>query len=301
MFRGYWRTIFAAVGLALALGSGVFAQEIGNNAGGQQGTQPSAAQPQANPQPIFPPAIQDALDSIAASLKAANNPEDAAAKSQRERDDLKAQKDMATWAQGMFWVAFADTIVTIVGVFLIWRTLKATWAAKGEAQRAASAAESTVDQMRKASRRELRAYVFIDDPKPDPMTLPWGLEFYVKNFGQTPAYSIKIKYSQGRIPKEDAGSFVPPAPQREWAGKVDLGPNHDFPVRLSTDVGGVEAAPLFIWGEVTFTDAFGEQRWLRFCFIEVPATGGFRHWKIGNETGDKPEGDGKPPVGVFAT
>lgn len=40
--------------------------------------------------------------------------------------DLNAQQDMAEWALGMLIIAFWLTLITLGGVFFVWRTLKAT-------------------------------------------------------------------------------------------------------------------------------------------------------------------------------
>lgn len=68
----------------------------------------------------------------------------------RDQADLEAQQDMAFWAQWMFWVNTGTTLLTFVGLFLIWRTLTAT-------KSAAKAAWCGVEEARGATQAAIRA------------------------------------------------------------------------------------------------------------------------------------------------
>lgn len=58
--------------------------------------------------------------------RAANEQAEKAEQTQRERRDVRAQEDMAYWAQAMFWAAFSQAILSAVGIVLIFVTFKAT-------------------------------------------------------------------------------------------------------------------------------------------------------------------------------
>jgi len=68
----------------------------------------------------------------------------------KEVRDLKAQEGMVYWAKAMFWATLTAVGLTLVGIWLIKRTLD-------ETRRAANAAQSTIDFMRKAERPFLLA------------------------------------------------------------------------------------------------------------------------------------------------
>lgn len=63
---------------------------------------------------------------------------------ERERRDIIAQEDMAKWASRMFWAAFAQAVLSLVGIFLIYVTFKeARRAADSGDRMAAEAAAAT--------------------------------------------------------------------------------------------------------------------------------------------------------------
>ena len=76
-----------------------------------------------------PEALAPALEKIESAIRDAIPPKDEA-KDQRQENrdvsDLKAQKDMARWAERMFWATGASIALTLIGILLIWRTLHHT-------------------------------------------------------------------------------------------------------------------------------------------------------------------------------
>jgi hypothetical protein len=120
----------------------------------------------------------------------------------REIRDLKAQEDMANWA---FWMLIASTVgslLTIVGLVFVWKTLHHT-------RRAADSAGDSVTDSRKAAANQLRAYV---GPRAVNYTFDlsggFGVGIEITNFGQTPAFRFRhiaginyLPYPLGELPE----------------------------------------------------------------------------------------------------
>jgi hypothetical protein len=116
---------------------------------------------------------------------------------------------MAYWARLMFFIGSVEILVTAAGVFLVYRTLRATWAAKDEAKRAADAAEKTLEQAERHGKQGMRAYVGVEhldfrvtsqvkgyvpvNPAASNVTYPDYLVIKVKNYGQTPAKNVETR------------------------------------------------------------------------------------------------------------
>jgi hypothetical protein len=83
---------------------------------------------------------------VGGKTEAADGDSDAEQREKRENDrrDLKAQEDMAYWAQSMFWAAFAQAVLSLVGIVLIYVTFK-------EARRAANSGDSMAEEAAKAT------------------------------------------------------------------------------------------------------------------------------------------------------
>jgi len=129
--------------------------------------------------------------------------------------DLNAQQDMAAWAFGMLIATIWLTIITLFGVFFVWRTLVATQEMARGAQQSFSLAE--------------RAHVFVGSVKSevplfsDPETLQineevefFRVQYGVENHGKTPAIIKKI---HARV---HVGADLPPSPEFHNGEKYDL-------------------------------------------------------------------------------
>ena len=73
---------------------------------------------------------------------------------ERAELDLRAQRQMSAWA-------FLTMLATVLGVFLVYRTLRETKAALAEAKRAADAAVETVEVTREMGEAQVRGYFAI--------------------------------------------------------------------------------------------------------------------------------------------
>lgn len=94
--------------------------------------------------------------------------------------DLKAQQDMSAWALGMLIATIWLTVITLLGVFFVWRTLKATQDMAKETTRIGEA--------------QVRAYLAI---KQIHLGFESGsksptVELAIENTGQSPAQDIEI-------------------------------------------------------------------------------------------------------------
>ena len=112
--------------------------------------------------------IQDAITGISNSINALNDNAPSAEERLQASRDLNAQESMALWSMWMFIVAAASTVLTAVGIILIWRTLiytrdaaKSAADAVDEARNATAAAESSVLETRRIGEAQVRAYLSI--------------------------------------------------------------------------------------------------------------------------------------------
>jgi hypothetical protein len=85
-------------------------------------------------------------------VKAADGDPDAEQRQQREneRRDLIAQEDMAYWAESMFWAAFAQAVLSFMGIVLIYVTFK-------EARRAADSGDKMAVEAAAATAAAIKA------------------------------------------------------------------------------------------------------------------------------------------------
>jgi hypothetical protein len=304
MARKYWSSVCTILGLTFVAGN-LFAQPAVRN--GQPVAQPRQAQSAPNANLVLPPNVQDDIERIAKALEDANTGPDAATKKQREKDDLKAQQDMADWAKVMAKVAGVEALITFIGVILVGLTLRAT-------KRAADAAEKTVEKMEEATRRELRAYVGIDVIGIEAELKPYSAGDYVpidrsrvgarstdfvrvrvRNFGQTPAFdTVVFCYWQPTPPNQRLPiDFFRTHDSDEWpTGNVrttisnfllQATKYHDsliviWDLRPFGEAAALRAE-LFLYGRVYYKDCFGNLHRTTFCFEWMPeATGGESHF-----------------------
>lgn len=110
--------------------------------------QSSAAKDKGKPEKDLKPSsfgtIEDKLDGISSAIKANKAKPQSATERQQTKDDLEAQESMALWAKWMFIAAAITTLITGLGILLIWRTLIHT-------RRAAKYAGVAARQARKAT------------------------------------------------------------------------------------------------------------------------------------------------------
>jgi hypothetical protein len=117
MLRKFWLPIIfgiAAIGFAMSAGA--------------QNAVRKTAVPLAVPSPVaIPSVVQTDVDRIARALEAANTRRPSPTEAQQAAENLRAQIRIADWARWMFFVALIEAAVTALGVFLVWKTLQASW------------------------------------------------------------------------------------------------------------------------------------------------------------------------------
>lgn len=215
----------------------------------------------------------------------------------RTENDLQAQWEQAKWAFWAVVAAFTAIGVTGIGVVFVALTLQATRAAVDEAGRATKAANEAVEVTRNTAERQLRAYISVEPHyEIHPNTVP-DYRIKVINRGQTPAYEV-LGWSDGAISigPEDEELDEYPTTRKANAINRTLGPGADFYLNASftKPISNDEIKEMlagrwwmFVWGEVTYRDAFMQQRYLRFRY-RVGGHGmrvgrGFTICKGGNE------------------
>lgn len=112
---------------------------------------------------------------------------------QATNQDLKAQQDMALWALAMFVVSAFGLAVTLLGIYLIYRTLIYT-------REAANLTQSTLDQTKRANDlvlQDQRAWLsagaeVVGDANISSGNYHFPIRFFVKNHGRTPAFNSII-------------------------------------------------------------------------------------------------------------
>lgn len=209
-------------------------------------------------------------------VRLAQAPADHSNAAQNEEEaDRKANPDwwMAWLTGGLLFVALAQ-----IGLF--WWQLNIIRRSQTDTRLAAKAAMRSVKHAEKTSIRQLRAYVgaimtlldkkaSIDDD---------GGTYWIKNFGQTPAYEVRsyAKYhveagENARCPANlDFGNL-----EGDSGSVATLHQGQETRVRFYADLESFKTLKsdvlkgyltLFIFGLIRYKDAFGEPRWTKFCF-----------------------------------
>jgi hypothetical protein len=175
----------------------------------------------------------------------------------------------------MFWAATVETIVTLVGVTLVWFTLKATWDAKDEAKRAADAAHATIEQAERHARQELRAYV---SAEPN-FLVAFDEEHFasaraeIKNLGQTPAHGVSTITAIDVLPYPLPEAFAFPAIQGNRSAPATLFPGKDLVSSgtsgrffTSEEIKSIRdgSARVYVFGSTAYRDIFGQPHETQF-------------------------------------
>lgn len=193
---------------------------------------------------------------------------------QRADDDLQAQQDMALYALFMVIATVATVLVTAVGVWFVKRTLDATLQAVQDTSEATQAMLDANDIARKHGQMQLRAYLRPAIERHPVWEVGRQPEAVVSltNHGQTPAYNVKhiTCFDWGGFPDppfpDITGDPVPCIIHPGTGGTINI----SWPDPLTEDdmtilCNGTEARA-YLFGKVSYEDAFGTQRSLRYRF-----------------------------------
>lgn len=271
MLRRYWLPIFAVIGLA----TGAYAQGVSHNARSGPTNNQGQHKSKTDTSPAIPVTVQNDIHSIAGTLHAESQKQKTTEEIDHDKRNLAAQEDMAKWASRMFGVGIFETLVTLTGVVLVALTLRHT-------RRAADAARDTVNSMRDTAKRQLRAYVVIDEVNKE-TRYTWPPEFVltIKNAGQTPAHKLTVRTREIVATTEpvDADLDIQTAAEYE----IPLGPGHTsehlLPRESLRDVCATcsyeafmrdRLHTLYIAGEIKYDDVFGNEQQTNFRFAYGP-------------------------------
>lgn len=254
------RRLWLAIALALSAVGSAYAQPIGNDGSRPVATDKSGSEPQ---RPSEPNNV-----GLAGAIKPdAADPNSCDSKNQHTREcrDLQAQEDMAYWAKLMFCATVAGSLVGLVGIYLVFKTLKETRVSAKAAVRSAQVAEETAE-------RQLRAYVGLDKAKivrSQDRVMRCVVE--IKNFGQTPAYKVSPLVNIRGANKADLIAFE--QTEQIVSDGLTIGPG-TF-VTLEGLLGEVMTQEredavrgghsiVYVYGSVEYFDAFDKRRTTTF-------------------------------------
>jgi hypothetical protein len=214
-------SLVAVVLLALTTGH-ADAQAIRRDGGSYSSSRNGQTKPQADEPPSISAATENDIRRIASALETANQKQPTAEEQDQARRNLAAQEKIADWAPAVFWVALVELLVTAAGVFLIWRTLEASWTSAREAKRTADEAKRQADAAEGAFTKLERPHLFVESPRLEANTevrlnpkIPtvwiggppmFQAEYDIFNYGRSPAI-IKERCATIFICKE-----LPPNP-----------------------------------------------------------------------------------------
>lgn len=205
---------------------------------------------------------------------------------ERAEEDLRAQEEMADWAESMVWISLAGLAATSVGIVYVALTLRETRLATAAAIRGTKVSEEAVSVQRELGEKQVRAYIFLDAAGP---ILPFQLAvgeppsgmINIKNFGQSPAYDIRCQRGtmSGPWPIPDDFEF-PTDDTANFATGASLAPGEvtSFPIFKAGQIVGQEDfdgirdgnLAFYIWGRIRYRDVFGHSRHTNFCLTLDP-------------------------------
>jgi hypothetical protein len=191
-------------------------------------------------------------------------------------DAARAGEDAAITARDQLWLGwlgFGGLLLTVV--FAAWAAIAASRAAKSSAA-SATVADNTLTEFKRTSERELRAYIGLsivgfNFQRGQNNAVHCEAGYSIKNYGQTPAYGVRVDSDFKIAPFPLTDNFETPAknaielkavanPGQEYGGTIAKGQSLD---------GRSEGDKLYLFGVVRYQDIFGELRETWFCgYIE---------------------------------
>ncbi len=194
---------------------------------------------------------------------------------------IEAQVKGGDWTQYLGLIAMLQVLLTGVGLWLIWKTVgytkDASEAAATAAQASQEAVAATLDAIevtRDAAMRELRAYVVMHSMSlnrtgDEVRGFTAAIEIVFKNVGKTPAYKTRFVYGIN-----DDGEPPDFAQMKELDDdkRMDFGPEQHLRQAFTSRLLSANlqrsvfngSVPLYVWGTVTYVDAYNNDRYLNF-------------------------------------
>ncbi|RWI23754.1 hypothetical protein [Mesorhizobium sp.] len=188
-------------------------------------------------------------------LQIKSSSDDQAKQLQRDREerDLSAQEEMAFWGKFSFWVSFGSLLLTALGVVYVSRTIQAST---------------------RAERPHVRLFTTIKRKDKNGRILETqGVTF--RNYGRTPALirRLNISYVLADSPPDPRKcTFERTYPDDSVMPQDELWPYKGFipqfegmPVNELVKEHKRTGKRLFVYGKIVYADAFGKERYTRFC------------------------------------
>ncbi len=185
-----------------------------------------------------------------------------------------AERNLQT-QQWVAYAAIAQAVLTLIAIFLIWRTLLATKDAVKEAARASEAAVNTVADMQRAE----RAYVTISH-KPPGLDLQFAdghakVVIEVKNFGRTPATVTAVHLELQRFEDENPPPDQPvycPDKLHSKSGSFLVTNGSFFRGQILPIPGGDKRGDLWLFGYVDYVDVFDQRHRGGYARVYTPGS-----------------------------
>lgn len=220
-----------AVVVAVGLAGAQRGQPEGQNARRQTGSAESQSSPRRE-SPASSPSVEESLQRIACTMEAEQTSAASKQADEQASRDLRAQEDMAWWAQMMFWAAAAGVILSGFGVFLIWRTLLYTRTAANHSATLIVEAKATTKAAERAAEAAVadqRPWIRVAVTGSGPVSwTPEGaieglLNFTLSNEGKAPALQVFSSVEVGiRHLNGPMDFFTPHQKLNEFADVLDM-------------------------------------------------------------------------------
>jgi len=257
MFKRNWLFVAAFAGLTFAA-SPLAAQQSGDGGSAEGDTRQAGQTP--NNSPAVAAAIDRLADEIAETRVEQSDPY-GEERNQREQRDILAQEEMAYWAWAMFWAMVAQTFLALCALIALLLDLR---------------------QNRKSSEAQIRAYLSVE-----PLTLrlngntgEYEVQISILNQGQSPAFRVKTAASFYVGKMEPAEAEIMRSEPRPEIGRAAL-----CTIQIARDIKSSFQSPqnlnkgqiaalrngnihLFIFGFVSYVDAFNQLRETKFCYFQ---------------------------------
>jgi hypothetical protein len=205
---------------------------------------------------------------------------------QRLANETKSLAEYTFWLD-VFTIFLVFAAISQIGLFvwqlrLIRQSLEdakkaadAATVGAGAAKQSADATIATLDHLRDTARRQLRAYVFVAQVEiVDVGTDNVNAAVIIRNRGQTPAYDVTVSTGANAFNVPGNVTFTPtpvgPDSSRFVLGPDGLGRRN---ISLHSIIGASGA--LYVWGEILYKDAFGEDQYTRFRHMIGGGTAGW--------------------------
>jgi hypothetical protein len=130
-----------------------------------------------------------------------------------------AAKESAEWAGSTFWLGVAGAAISFLTLlaagFAAWYARKAalhTADSVDQAERAAKAAEDTLDETRRVTAAQLRPYVSFTEPRKrddEPFSRESNLYIAIQNFGQIPALDVRLSMGENFLVEPIKDTQIP--------------------------------------------------------------------------------------------